>query len=475
MTRKKTHLLRNSIIIMLLFGIGGLALTYVQFFGNPDPTAATATIEFTFEGAADGLAPNGTLFNLSGITSEDVLMPALKECGLEEKYTVEQLQKNLVARGVYPDNFTSKVSSYESLLDFSSNHEASISNYHATTYSVELYNDFDKSISKGQLEDLLKAIVSSYKAYFAKAYANGLSRDDLTRLSNYDYPQQLDIMEAYFDTMSAYAQEMYARRPAFQYEGEGFNDISIRLNSLVTSDVARLKADMTLNAVTRESDRLKSQYAFEISDLQNQQKSQKACLAQLDALIDSYEKNGVVYVNSGNSVTKIENNAGVTYDTLVSQRKEVSDNISAIGAQIVTYQQRLADLTDDGAQSEFLTDLFGIDADGETAAAQSESEQAGMSAAQSAALESNIDALVTKSDAVMDDFGVMLKAFNEQEINDQTVTVTQYKYVAPQVLSGAFVVTAIKTAGPICAIGFMLCLIMIIHTRKREMKLSASA
>ena len=43
MTVKKTHLLRNSVIIMLVFAIAGLALTYVKFFGNPDPTAATAT------------------------------------------------------------------------------------------------------------------------------------------------------------------------------------------------------------------------------------------------------------------------------------------------------------------------------------------------------------------------------------------------------------------------------------------------
>lgn len=474
MTRKKTHWLRNSIIIMLLFGIGGLILTCVQFFGNPDPTAATATIEFTFEGAADGIAPNGTRFNLSGITSEDVLTPALKECGLEEKYTVEQLQKSLVARGVYPDNYVSKVSSYESLLDFTSNHEASISNYHATTYSVELYNDFDKSISKSELETLLKAIVSSYRTYFAKAYANGLNRDDLALLSNYDYPQQLDIMEAYFTIMSVYAQEMHTRRSAFLYEGEGFNDISTRMKSLVNSDVARLKAEMTLNAVTRESDRLKSQYAFEISDLQNQLDSQKACLAQLDKLIDSYEKKGVIYINSGNVVTKIENNAGITYDTLVSQRKEISDNITAIGAQITTYQQRLADLTG-SEEGDLQANIFAFVTDGEAAAAQADPEQAGMSAAQSAAMESSIEALVTKGNAVLDDFEVMLKAFNGQEINDQTVTVTQYKYVTPQILSGAFVVAAIKTAGPICAIGFMLCLALIIHSRKRERKLSLSA
>ena len=465
MKTKKTHWLRNSIAILLLFGIGGLVLTCVQFFGNPDPTYATATIEFNFEGAADGIAPNGSMFNLSDITSEEVLTNALTECGMNEKYTVEQLQESLVTRGVYPDDFVGKVSSYESLLNFSSNHEASVSNYHATTYNVELYNDFDKSMPKEQLETLLKAIVASYKTFFAKAYANGLDQDDLSKLSERDYPQQMDIIEAYFNILSEYAMQMYTRRPAFVYEGVSFNDISVRLQSLIATDVARLRADMMLNGLTRSLDRLKSQYLFEISDLQNQQKSQSVCLTRLDKLIESYEKNGIVYVSSGNSVTKIDNNAGVTYDALVSQRKSVTDDITDLGTRIITYEQQLADLEGDAdsiaAQSE-------ADGASETAEPQSESDRADLVAAQTAALETNIDALVTKSNAVLDDFENMLDAFNKQEINDQTVAVTSYNYITPKVLSGAFVIAAIKTAGPICAIGLMLCLVMIIHSRRRE-------
>jgi hypothetical protein len=64
----------------------------------------------------------------------------------------------------------------------------------------------------------------------------------------------------------------------------------------------------------------------------------------------------------------------------------------------------------------------------------------------------------------------MLKAFNNEEINDSTVSVTKYTYVAPQILSGTFAVAAIKTAGPICAIGFMICLLMIIHVRRKQQR-----
>ena len=78
MTVKKTHWLRTSIIILLIFGIVGLALTSVMFFSNPGPTYASATLEFTFEGAANGTAPNGASFSISEIASEDVLSAAPK-------------------------------------------------------------------------------------------------------------------------------------------------------------------------------------------------------------------------------------------------------------------------------------------------------------------------------------------------------------------------------------------------------------
>jgi hypothetical protein len=88
-------------------------------------------------------------------------------------------------------------------------------------------------------------------------------------------------------------------------------------------------------------------------------------------------------------------------------------------------------------------------------------------------LEKSISTLVSKGEAIIKDFHNLLDAFNAQEINDLTVTVTGYKYNTPKVLSGAFIKAAIKTAGPVCAIGFMLCMLLIIISRKREEKRAA--
>ena len=501
MTTKKTHWLRTSIIILVICGIAGLALTSVLFFGNPTPTSAKATIVFTFNGAADGIAPNGATFSISDVASEEVLSAALEEASLKDKYTVEQLQDNLVARGVFPEDMASQVMNYESLLNFTANREATVTTFHATTYDVSLYNGFDKSISKAQLQSLMQSIMAAYKAYFAKTYSNGLQKDNpLFTLDEYDYPQQLEIIQQHLSTMTTYAQEMYERQPTFRQNGYGFNDISVRLNNMITSDIARLNADLTMNALTRDTARLLTQYQFEVRDLSNQLDKQQQQLEKMDKLIDSYQKNEIIYLSTADSLTKIDGNSSETYDTLVEQRKLVSDGITEINSQIADYQLKLGDLlkeesdTDKDAKaspakdgSEAATtagvdnaeaESNGIDTSGAEAVVEMTEEEIAEAAAeaealarsQTIALEKNIAALVEKGNGIIDDFQTLLDAFNAQEINDLTITVTRYDYNTPEVLSGAFIKAAIKTAGPICAIGFMLCMVLIIISRRREQK-----
>ena len=44
------------------------------------------------------------------------------------------------------------------------------------------------------------------------------------------------------------------------------------------------------------------------------------------------------------------------------------------------------------------------------------------------------------------------------------------RYDTPKILSGAFIIKCIKTAGPICALGFMVCIILMIISRRKEEK-----
>ena len=92
------------------------------------------------------------------------------------------------------------------------------------------------------------------------------------------------------------------------------------------------------------------------------------------------------------------------------------------------------------------------------------------SAKQIAALETNISALVTKREAVMKDFASLIQLYNDKYVNDMTVSVFGYHYKTTSLLSGAFIKQVIKTAGVFCVIGFIVCMILLIHSRRKEEK-----
>ena len=484
MTSSKSHWLRTTIVVLVICGIIGLALTAALFFGNPDKTTASANIQFTFEGAPEGLAPNGRPFNISEIASDEVLNTAISEAGLQGTYTPEQLRVCLTARGVFPKDMADQVTSYASLLDFTTSRATNVGDYHPTVFDVSLSSDFDKSISKDKLVALLQNILTAFRNRFAQIYANGLETESLLfTLDQYDYPQQLEILQSHYGMISEYAQEVYEWKPGFRWQGAGFNDISVRLDNLINSDIARLNADLTMNAVTKDTMRLLSRYQFEINNLNNRLDKQTKHLKKMDAIIDSYNKNEIIYLSTADSLTKIDGNSSETYDALVDRRKKVADNITDINARISEYSLRLADLMGEDALADLQADAASVEAaaeqipeealadvvemtEAEIAKAAEEAER--QMQAQKDAFEKNLSALVEKGQSILHDFKAMLEAFNQEQINELNLAATSVRYDAPRVLSGAFVKKAIMVAGPICVLGFLACMLMIFISRKRE-------
>ena len=490
MTSSKTHWLRTTIIVLVVCGIVGLALTAALFFGKPEKTAASANIQFTFEGAPEGLAPNGQPFDISEIASDEVLTAAMRESGLEGAYTPEQLRACLTAKGVYPKDMAEQVNSYASLLDFTTSRSTNVGDYHPTVFAVSLNSDFDKSISEDKLVALMQNILVAFRNRFAQVYANGLETKSLLfTLDQYDYPQQLEILQNHYETIAEYAKEMYEWKPFFRWEGVGFNDISVRLDNLINSDIVRLNADLTMNALTKDTMRLLTRYQFEVRDLSNQLQKQNEHLQKMDAIIDSYSKNEIIYLSTTDSLTKIDGNSSETYDALVERRKQVADDITDINSRINEYQLKLADLLNDESYAKQQTDASGAQDAQETAEqtgeaseevltdviqmtdeeiAQAAEEAERQAQAQKNVLEKNMSTLEAKGQGILDDFKAMLESFNQTQINELNLAATSVRYNAPKVLSGAFVKKAIMVAGPICALGFMACMLMIFISRKRE-------
>ena len=498
---RKTHWLRTTLCVLLACAVAGAALSAALFLSNPASTTVSASLEFFFDGAAEGLAPNGYPFTVEDIRSDAVLSGALESAGLASRYTADQIRPWLRTDGVFPDNIVSQLMNYESLLDFSASRTLTISRYYPAQYRISLASDFDPSISRADLESLLQSVLDVYKADFTRKYsmASGESAFNFT-FAEFDYPQQLEVISAVIQQTSRYAEAMYQKEPSFAVSGTGFNDIAVRLNNLANTEIPRLEAMITMNGLTRNTLRLMTQYQYEIKtlsfELSRKQEEQK----KLDDLIASYQKNEILYLSSADQLTKIDGNSSETYDQLVDNRKTVADRITEINTEIAKNQLLLNDLTKSGESARNQSDAPGTsvgqasetvsptEAEAETAMDELQAEAvetATLSAEQvqslaaeaeeatrrqTEALETAIEKLQAKGREIGAEFCSLLKAYNEQQINDMTLHASAVRYNAPSLLSGAFIVKTVKIAGVLCAIGLAICLILLIISRVREEK-----
>ena len=468
---KKSGWRKITVIVLAACIIVSLVLTVILYTQNSGRTYATAFLQFSFSGAGEGKTPNGYPFDVNGIFSDEVLTEALEASGLTNTYTNDQIRDNLTIAGVYPENIVKQMTAYTSLLDKNAEQQASMTDYYATLYSVALYHDFDPQISKDQLKNLLNNILEAYRSYFAKTCAFSLQKEDpIADLSEYDYSQQLLVISEAVNQQSNFAREMVNQAPDFQQDHKGFDDIVVSYSSL-KNDIDRLNASITLNTISKDRERLQKQYEMELRSLSHKLGATQEELKRIGELVSSYEKDGIVYVSTSGALQKVSSNATDTYDKLVVKHKELTDNITAINADIARYQTLLDDMKNDEAADETdsvreATETFKSDETEKTSSTSNKLKEEELK--QLADLtEKQIEALIIKKDKITSDFSVMLNDYARQEINEHTFMISNLKYKAPSFLSGEFAMKAIKTVGPICIVGFMICLVLMIQSKRK--------
>lgn len=466
MSKGRTHWLRFTIIVLIICAIGSGALAMALFNRNAEQSFASASLQLTFEGAAQGFVPNGIRYDMNSITSDEVLDAALQAAGLSDRYTAEQVRVHMDVRGVYPRDVVNQLLKYESLLDFHADRSLNIRVYYPTQYIVILYSDLDDSLPGSQLQGLLTEIMTAFTEYFCRVYALGANPIELEfDLDDFDYPQILEIVYDSLTRTAAYAQSLFGKEPTLKYNVMDFNDIYVRCRNVIDSDVSRLNSFIVMNGLAKNPDRMVIKYQYFIRELKNRLTMQKDRLSKVDALIATYEKNKVFYFATSEQMSKIDDNSSDTYDEMVNSRKTLADSITTIQNNIDVGEMRINDLVEEVAAGSVEGDAAEGDG-GVVNQVQTTTPRADES--QLASLEEQIQTVLTKRESIMRDFAALITAYNEQVLNAQTVTASKVRYNTLSLKSGSFIKLYIKTAGPICVLGFMFCLVLIIISRLGE-------
>ena len=71
--RKSLTLWDKVLIILCSAIVVGLVLSVVLFYKRAGANTVSSTIELTFEGAAEGKAPDGYAFSIDDLTSDEII------------------------------------------------------------------------------------------------------------------------------------------------------------------------------------------------------------------------------------------------------------------------------------------------------------------------------------------------------------------------------------------------------------------
>ena len=169
-------------LILAVAIVLGFVLSLMNFLvWSPSKEYARATVDLLYDGATSGLAPNGEVFLIDNLKDEELLTAAIQASGLTDRITPQELSRNLVIRGSYPNDIIEQIKAFDSLLAADPTRQVRVEEYHPTNYSVYIYNQFANRLTSAQLQDLLTNVLSEYKSLYTRLYSAGIDWDTSSR------------------------------------------------------------------------------------------------------------------------------------------------------------------------------------------------------------------------------------------------------------------------------------------------------
>lgn len=345
---KKKKLYGYLMLLAIFAGIVvGLVITGVRAIIGQS-SYSRAVISFNYDGVDEGLDPNGASFDINKLKAPVVIQAALDELGITDEVSVEDVRQNISIEGIIPSDAVERLSVINQIAEDNSTYYEKVLDvsYYPSQYVV--YLSKLHGMSGSRTSELLNAILAAYKDWFIDTYANTAAltiTGNLVNYSNYDYVEAVDLVAAQIDIMQSYVSERRSDAPDFRSANTGlsFGDIQTSLNTIESVDLANLQSYVESNNLTKDRAKLIEYYNYNIQQYNLQLSELSTQLANVQASIDSYQKDPVVIVSSQDSTQQIEQ-TNEYYDKLVAQKLSISDQIAEYNKKVTRTSTLLAQL-----------------------------------------------------------------------------------------------------------------------------------
>lgn len=239
--RISRHNKRNLIIALCVLLAVSLIITGYQTIMQSHIQSMIVTLNY--EGAKQGLNPDGSRFEILDIKSDDVLKSAVNILG-DRSLSVEELKNRITIESKMP----------QTAIETTKAAIASGSTYSYNPSEFDIYYSQKSKIGANNTVDFLYALAEAYKQHFMNRYSEKntiLEFDGEYRSGDYEYYEIQEFLSDKVNSMIAYLSRHKDEDSTFRsvQTGYSFENIVNMLLNLRDQDIEKLRAYIVQNQI----------------------------------------------------------------------------------------------------------------------------------------------------------------------------------------------------------------------------------
>ena len=353
------------IYVILITFILGLLIPYIVYYIKDKKDVAVAVLALDYEGAEQGLAPDGSSLDISYIKSSYIIQNALSSVELSKNVSVASIQSNIVITGILTDATKETQEKLDNLLEVKSSEYAKLLQTftleYRAQYIITLNNGFKDGNSKTKLPSeevsiLLSSIIESYVKYYNDTYLdhtlpnNQLGAVDTDTLDYLDILDEiyssLTYLEGYCEAKSHYLNDFRTS------DGLSFSDLASVIYTIKSSDIDYIYSYIYLNNVFKDSHMALTNYKYQKREATLELSEVNESITTIKNSIDNYKTDKVVISSTDNNQLQEVEITSDYYNELVGRLTALNNQKSTLEERITILDNRITKLEGEPATAE---------------------------------------------------------------------------------------------------------------------------
>lgn len=342
------NLIKRSCVRIVIFCVIAAVLcagvTSLILLLPRDNPVYQAIVEFSYQGAEEGLDPWGRTLDVTKVKSDSIITKALEDNNFNQEARAllkNKLKDNINIAGIVPEDIMKKILVIK---EIATKNPAQLNDinelsYTSTSFVVSLEVERDLGLTETQSVAILNSIVDNYIAQFKKDYGYGEALGSIIAggvdFSNYDYLEIYDLFNSQIADILRFVNLRIAEAPSFRSTETKmtFEDMKARVNAVKNSTMKPLELLVFQNGLSKEGSAIDA-YKFindKIESLTRDIASTQAALnATQDAIVNfnfAYDTKTYSDGSQEKTVVNVEPLVKFQNDVQVYQKLLVSQNL----------------------------------------------------------------------------------------------------------------------------------------------------